>query len=98
MSDRRDYPAAPDAFVPARWLAPSAPPPPAAFLAFSAGPANCVGRHLARREMLMLAALLLRRFELRWADGVDGAAWPGTLRDYFVSARGPLLVRLRLRT
>lgn len=45
----------------------------------------------------MVISLLLRKFELRFAEGFDVEAWPGTLHDYFVSARGPLLIRLQTR-
>lgn len=45
----------------------------------------------------MVMSLLLKKFEMRFAEGFDEDAWPGTLHDYFVSARGPLMVRLRMR-
>ena len=85
------------AFDPARWLAADAPQNPAAFLPFSYGPANCVGRHLALREMALVVGALVRRFEFAFADGFAWQAWPGTLRDYLVLSRGPLLVTVRDR-
>jgi hypothetical protein len=81
-----------------------------AFIPFSFGPANCVGRALARREMTMVAVALLRKFDLAFAPGYllegnemgpdDGQRlkrWERDLCDYFVSTKGPLKVVLRER-
>lgn len=95
--DPRYFPRSPNRFIPERWLDPEENTNAAAFFPFSYGPANCVGRQLARREMLMVASLLIQRFDMSFAKGFDWAAWPGTLRDYFVAERGPLLVVLRSR-
>lgn len=95
--DRRYYPRDADAFRPDRWLTPDEGQNSAAFIPFSYGPYNCVGRHLARRELLMVASLLLHTFEMRFAAGFDHARWPDTLCDYFISARGPLLIDLVAR-
>ncbi|EKM52485.1 uncharacterized protein PHACADRAFT_198544 [Phanerochaete carnosa HHB-10118-sp] len=91
------WPGATDDFVPERWLEPAAQQNFAAFVPFSYGPANCVGKNLARREMTMVVSLLVQKFEFTFADGFDWQAWPDTLRDYFILTRGPLLVTLRER-
>ncbi|KAJ7217075.1 cytochrome P450 [Mycena pura] len=104
---------APDAFDPDRWLraaggaaggrgGPGEVLNPAAFIPFSYGAHNCVGRALAWREMLMLASTLLRTFEVRFADGfaAAGAAagWAERLHDVFVTSVGaPLMVELKRR-
>lgn len=93
--DSRYFPDSPDSFMPERWL--SLQDPPAAFIPFSYGPSNCAGRHLARREMLMVMAVLVRKFNMTFAEGSDWKKWPSTLHDFFVSSRGPLLVELSAR-
>lgn len=68
-----------------------------AFIPFSFGPSNCVGRALAKQEMMIVVCALLQRFEFSFADGFDGREWPETIRDFFVTVRGPLLIQLRSR-
>jgi cytochrome P450 len=51
-----------DAFRPDRWLASDAPPPPGAFLAFSGGPRECIGKHFAYLEGLTALAALFKTF------------------------------------
>jgi len=70
----------------------------AAFIPFSYGPANCVGRHLARLEIKMLIVLLLSRFDARFVEGFSQRLWEDSLCDYFVlTARKPLDVLLTPR-
>ncbi|KAH9932278.1 cytochrome P450 [Fomitopsis serialis] len=68
-----------------------------AFMPFSTGPANCVGRPLALIEMRMVLVYVLRAFDLRLKDGFDAERWREDLRDLFVTIRGPLLVVLTPR-
>ncbi|KAJ7633032.1 high nitrogen upregulated cytochrome P450 monooxygenase 2 [Roridomyces roridus] len=97
---RSDYFSRPAEFVPDRWL-PSSDLAfehnPSAFMPFSQGPANCVGQHLARRQVQAVIILLLNTFEVRFAKGFDGAAWPESVCDFFTATRGPLLVELTPR-
>ncbi|TFL00037.1 cytochrome P450 [Pterulicium gracile] len=72
---------------------------PLAYIPFSYGPANCVGKMLAKREILMVIPTLMRRFELEFADK-DGAwrdQWVNDLPDHFITTKIPLLMRLVLR-
>ena len=89
----------PEVFKPERWLDETRMDGQRleAFIPFSYGPANCVGRPLARREMLMLVSLLLQRFQFRFAEGFDADEWPRTVRDHFVTTRGPLMVTVSAR-
>ena len=97
--DPRYFPTRPDTFEPERWLDESAYAGQfaTAFIPFSFGPSNCVGRHLARKEMVTVMTLLLHKFDIEFSDGFDGQRWTESLHDYFVTARDPLLVKLQLR-
>lgn len=69
----------------------------AAFIPFSYGPANCAGKALALTEMRIVVALLMQRFELRFAPGYDPNEWEERLEDFFVLYNGPLPVTLTPR-
>lgn len=114
--DKRYFSPLPDSFVPERWLpederarlepnifANTTEPfilNRAAFIPFSYGPANCVGKKLAWMEMRMLVCAVLRRFDLSFADGWDPQEWEDGLRGYFVVVKGkmPVVVRERIQT
>ncbi|KAJ7444864.1 cytochrome P450 [Mycena latifolia] len=95
--DPRYFSPSPEQFMPERWIDPSLAPNATAFIPFSYGPSNCVGRNLARQEIAMVACLLLSRLEFRFAPGFDAAAWPQQLRDHFVTRQGPLMVSVKRR-
>ena len=96
--DARYFPN-PNAFVPERWLDGADNPDQRldAFIPFSYGPSNCVGRPLARKEMLMLVSLLTQRFQFAFSDGFDVDGWPETLHDHFVTTRGALMLTVSRR-
>ncbi|KAJ7662844.1 cytochrome P450 [Mycena polygramma] len=100
----------PERYWPERWLPDTTTAPVGgqpfilnteAFMPFSLGPANCVGRNIAMREMrLVLAQLVfkytitpaqkdLKVFEREWVDG---------LLDHQILLKGPLKVTLTKRT
>ncbi|KAF7292063.1 hypothetical protein MIND_01232400 [Mycena indigotica] len=63
---------APDSFDPDRWLRAEHAGHvhnAAAFIPFSYGAANCAAKHLAWRELLMTASAVLRRYDVRFAQG-----------------------------
>jgi cytochrome P450 len=68
-----------------------------AFIPFSLGPANCAGQKFARRELFVVLSGLFKAFEVRFAEGFDGTAWPSGMHDFFVVERAPLQVRLTPR-
>lgn len=68
-----------------------------AYAPFSFGPNNCVGRGLALQEMRMLAALLVRRFEMRFPDGWEWRTYEEGLEDWFVIQKPALRVVLTPR-
>lgn len=98
----------PDEFLPSRWLAKDGQVETksglrpnvlnqSAFIPFSYGPANCVGKTLAWQEMMTIVSLLIQKFELRFAQGFDHEGWPDRLLDYLVTVRSPLMVELTPR-
>ncbi|KAJ7306273.1 high nitrogen upregulated cytochrome P450 monooxygenase 2 [Mycena albidolilacea] len=94
-----DYFSHPDNFIPDRWIQDSKLEKhnTAAFIPFSIGPANCVGKQFAKRELFTVLVVLFKSFDLRFADGFDSEAWPKGLRDFFVVTRPPLCVNLTPR-
>ncbi|KAH7884698.1 cytochrome P450 [Phlebopus sp. FC_14] len=109
--DPRNFSPTPDVFWPERWLSPeerqafghpySKATPfvhnTAAFVPFSFGPANCVGKNLAYQEMRTVACVMMQRLELKYADGYDPQSWERDLKDYFVATKGKLPVVLSPR-
>lgn len=61
-----------------------------AFIPFSIGPENCVGKNLAWMEMRMLVCLMVQRFDFRFADGYDPKQWSADMMDYLVTFKGKL--------
>lgn len=62
---------------------------------FSAGPQNCAGRAIAQQEMRAVLCAILRKFEIEIAEGFDLDSWDRNLKDYYISHRGPLMVRIK---
>ncbi len=68
-ANREQHFADPDAFVPERWLvSQGARVDPRANLAFGSGPRICPGRALALLECSMVAAMVVRHFDLELVD------------------------------
>ena len=101
-----------DSFIPERWLSEDqreALEPKifnsqtefihntAAFIPFSTGPANCVGKNLAWMEMRMVITLMASRFDLAFDPAYDPSQWYDDICDYFITVKGPLPVRLSVR-
>jgi len=111
--DQRYFSPSPDTFIPDRWLPTSSPEPPKltnvgperrhnpdAFIPFSAGPANCIGKNLAYQEMRMLLCYVLKYFELEIVAPVEKegeAKWDEGIEDYLLLVKRPLLVVVRGR-
>ncbi|KAF8442381.1 cytochrome P450 [Boletus edulis BED1] len=69
----------------------------AAFIPFSFGPANCVGKNLAYQEMRTVVCMMMQRLDFEFADGYDPECWDRDLKDYFVATKGKLPVVLSPR-
>ena len=69
----------------------------AAFIPFSMGPANCVGKNLAWMEMRMVITLMASRFDLDFEPGYNPLQWYNDICDYFIMVKGPLPTRISVR-
>ncbi|KAL0062590.1 hypothetical protein AAF712_010524 [Marasmius tenuissimus] len=95
----------PDAFLPERWLPEARDALPGehilkadAFIPFSYGPTNCIGKNLAKLEMLMVITMLVQRFEFEFAEGFDWKEWPNQQIDVLVTLTEPLRVNVKARS
>ncbi|KAL0068197.1 hypothetical protein AAF712_004857 [Marasmius tenuissimus] len=90
----------PETFIPERWLpgeSGSMTTKLDAFIPFSYGPANCIGKNLAKLEMNMVLTAIVQRFDLEFAKGFDWKKWPEDKIDMFVTKNEPLRVVMRPR-
>ena len=85
-----------------------------AFVPFSHGPMNCVGKRLAHAEIRSVVCAILQRFRVRAAEGTGGhgekgegeegesvldlAAYERGFLDFFVTVRPPVRVSLEVRS
>lgn len=91
--DRRWWPQ-PNEFRPERFL-PGAPEVPrGAYIPFGVGPRVCLGQHFAMLEMTIVAAMLLRRYEVQVPEG---AAQPQPVLNVTLRPKGGVALRLRRR-
>ncbi|PPQ88066.1 hypothetical protein CVT25_013674 [Psilocybe cyanescens] len=105
--DPRNFSPAPDAFLPERWLSEDERQKlepkifsnsldyahnTNMFIPFSMGPANCAGKNLAYQEMRMVVCLMMRRAELKFAEGYNSEQWIEDVQDFFITLKGPLPV------
>ncbi|KAJ6457611.1 cytochrome P450 [Mycena sanguinolenta] len=100
--DPRNFSPNPDKYIPDRWLAKDDDlkfvTNDDAFIPFSSGPANCVGKNLAMLEIRMVVVYIMQAFKLQFSDGYDTYRWEHDLKDYFVMQKGSLPVNLTCRT
>lgn len=94
----------PETFWPDRWILHGSKEHPeiileqSAYIPFSMGPANCVGKRLAMREMRYVLANLFTRFDIEFASGWDASQWERGLADVFTLATtSPLFVLCKER-
>ncbi|KAL5529682.1 hypothetical protein ACEPAG_5667 [Sanghuangporus baumii] len=98
--DGRYFSPSPNSFIPDRWLESKNGKftiDVSAFIPFSAGRANCVGKNLALIEMRMVIATMVQRFDMKFAEGYDPLKWEEDLQDFFVVKVGKLPVVLHAR-
>ncbi|KAJ8079726.1 hypothetical protein PM082_016548 [Marasmius tenuissimus] len=96
----------PEAFIPERWLSEEAKGlwkgvsvkmKTEAFIPFSYGPANCIGKSLAVTEMMMVLTMLVQRFDFTFAEGFEWQEWPAKKLDFQLTRSEPLKVVVKPR-
>ncbi|KZT08063.1 cytochrome P450 [Laetiporus sulphureus 93-53] len=88
-------------FWPERWLIiddPTVITNRDAFIPFSSGPANCIGKPVAQIELRMVLAFLMQAFDMRFPEDYDTSQWEQQMEDFFVLLKGPLPIVLTPRT
>ncbi|KZT11556.1 cytochrome P450 [Laetiporus sulphureus 93-53] len=99
--DPRYFSPNPDEFNPDRWLMAGKDENIVlntnAYIPFSAGAMNCIGKPLALLEMRLVIVNLLRTFDFGLATGYNPEQWDADVRDYFVIQKGPLPAFVQLR-
>ncbi|KAI8972886.1 high nitrogen upregulated cytochrome P450 monooxygenase 2 [Trametes punicea] len=100
--DPRNFAPHPEAFWPERWLLASGQMSfaetrdvdegafvhnDAAFLPFSYGPRNCVGKNLALLEIRVVLCAVLQKFRVRLREGWDAGSYGRGMQDHFVVVR-----------
>ncbi|KAJ7066107.1 high nitrogen upregulated cytochrome P450 monooxygenase 2 [Mycena amicta] len=98
----KNFSPGPDTYDPERWLRSTSDAEilnHAAFMSFSYGAANCAAKHLAWRELLMTASVVLKRYNMRFVspDSKEGKDWESTMSDFFVTETGGLKVEMSFR-
>ncbi|XP_036319967.1 probable cytochrome P450 4s3 isoform X1 [Rhagoletis pomonella] len=90
--DEKYYPE-PEKFDPERFLAAEKDLHPFAFVAFSAGPRNCIGQKFAMLELKLSLSSLLRSYEFLPAEGFK----PKALAELVMKSGNGVQIRLRPR-
>ncbi|KAL5520928.1 hypothetical protein ACEPAF_2931 [Sanghuangporus sanghuang] len=97
--DPRYFSPFPDSFIPERWIDCDSKftTNTSAFIPFSTGPANCVGKNLALLEMRMVVAAIVQKFDIRFAADYDPQKWDEELQAFMAMSVGKLPVALNPR-
>lgn len=68
-----------------------------AFIPFSFGPSNCVGKNLALQEMRMVITFLVQKLIFKFPEGYDILSYERDIEDHFVvkAPNLPVIVRRR---
>ncbi|TFK74247.1 cytochrome P450 [Pluteus cervinus] len=110
--DSRYFSPSPNDFIPERWLARDVQKElepqvfsdeaqivheTSAFLPFSTGPMDCIGKRFAVQELRLVVARLIREFDMEFAEGFDPRVSEDQMKDFFVTSLGSLPVVLQKR-
>ncbi|PTB77119.1 cytochrome P450 [Trichoderma longibrachiatum ATCC 18648] len=86
-----------ETFIPERWLGDARfqSDKRDAFMPFSIGPRNCIGRNLAYSEMRLILARIVWNFDIRLAK--ESVGWDMRSKVYMLWEKGPIYVYLAQR-
>ncbi|GJJ15316.1 hypothetical protein Clacol_009592 [Clathrus columnatus] len=87
----------PEVFQPERWLDKGYNTDKSAFIPFSYGPANCIGRQIALIKLRKTLCVLLKTFNFELSPEFDINKWNEGVMEQFTLGRGDLLVRIQKR-
>ncbi|KAH7101274.1 high nitrogen upregulated cytochrome P450 monooxygenase 2 [Auriculariales sp. MPI-PUGE-AT-0066] len=83
-SDERYFSPRTSEYCPERWIEPGWNTTREAFIPFSAGPTQCVGKHIARIEILMVLTALMRHYKISFPENYKPETFLGHVRENFV--------------
>jgi cytochrome P450 len=69
----------------------------AAFIPYSLGPMNCVGKPLAQMELRVVVATMVQDLDMELDMSWDAARWERDMQDHFIFTKGKLPVRVSRR-
>lgn len=97
--DPRYFYPKPDEFWPERWYTRSSEVVlnRLAYIPFSHGPANCIGKSLALSELRYITAMLVYNFDFWFEDGYDPSQWTRDMKDHVLIVTGKLPVKMKQR-
>lgn len=102
--DPRYFSPNPESFYPDRWLAHQVEDDSGKFchnvdawIPFSHGSANCIGKQLAMMELKVVISTLIRLFDFDFAPEWDTQEWGKSLTDRFVLVKGSLPIKVSRR-
>ena len=90
----------PNSFWPERWLPETKTEVhnPNAFMPFSYGPENCVGKNLALLELRVVVCYIMQRFMISIDDPKRLETWEDDFKDFFTTMWGSLDVHIKRRS
>lgn len=87
----------PDAFRPERWLEKGYNTDHSAFIPFSYGPANCVGKQIALVKLRKTICGLIKTFDFELSPDFDIKKWNQGITEQFTLGKGELIARVQKR-
>ncbi|KAK0757523.1 hypothetical protein N5P37_010250 [Trichoderma harzianum] len=86
-----------ESFIPERWLGDAhfENDKKDAFMPFSVGPRNCIGRNLAYAEMRLILARMVWNFDIKLSE--ESIGWDMKSKVYMLWEKGPIYVHLTKR-
>ncbi|KZV95452.1 cytochrome P450 [Exidia glandulosa HHB12029] len=96
--DPRYFSPEPDRFRPERWLESGWNTQGDAYIPFSAGPAQCVGKNLAKMEIIVVVSGIIRYFDLSFPAQYDPNSFVEHTGEHIVTDIPSLPILLKRRT